>query len=154
MPLPAATRARIDRIDGFVRRVSSETDDYQLSIFAKWLVMLTAGFAEKALQDIISAYVERRANKSIAGFSSRQVAKYLSINSEKLHEVVGGFSSDWTTNLKSSATESQFSALNSVKSLRDLFAHGGENGIGWTTAQKYWTEVKSLMVLVDTTVNG
>lgn len=116
--------------------------------------MLTAGFVEKAPQDIISEYVTYRSNRRISDFSSKQISRYLSINVEKLDEIVGGFSKHWVTDLKAKASSAEFEALNSVKNLRDVFAHGGENGVGWTTAVNYWTGVKSLMEHLHDVVNG
>lgn len=129
------------------------TDDYQKSVFAKWLIMLTAGFVEKSLQDIMAEYVTKRSNKSIADFSSKQISRYLSINAEKLDEIVGGFSRQWVVELRSRASSPQIEALNSVKNLRDVFAHGGENGVGWTTAVNYWREVRGLMEHLNDIVN-
>lgn len=121
------------------------TDDYQKSVFAKWLIMLTAGFVEKSLQDIISDYVTKRSNRSIADFSTKQIGRYLSINAEKLDEIIGSFSKQWVLDFRLRASSSQIEALNSVKNLRDVFAHGGENGVGWTTAVNYWREVRALI---------
>ncbi len=152
MPLPTATRARVDKVDSYIRRVSLNADDFQQSVFAKWLVILTAGFVEKAVQDIITEYVGNRSNRQIADFSSKQISRYLSINVEKLDEILGGFSRQWVLDLKSTATSAQLEALNSVKNLRDVFAHGGENGVGWTTALNYWLEVKKLIENINVVV--
>lgn len=152
MPLPVELRKQQDRIDAYVRRVEPDADDYKKAVFAKWLIMLSAGYTETALKEIIGQYVESRANRKISLFSSNQIERYLSINMEKLCEILGSFSAVWASDLRVQATASQIEALNSVKNLRDLFAHGRDNGVRWSTATQYWSEIKGLTLVLDAVV--
>lgn len=152
MPLPAASRALADKVDAYIARVGTEQDEFRKAVFAKWLVMLTAGFVEKSLQEILKNYTERRGNREVAHFVSRQVAKYLSINMDKMEEILGGFSAAWPKILRAQVSDAQVEALNSVKNLRDLFAHGSDNGVRWSTAVDYWKAVRALMEVVEAVV--
>lgn len=153
MPLPARSRAQAAKIDAYVKRLDAEQNEYQKTIYAKWLIMLSAGFVEKTLQEILSDYAEKRGNKQMSAFVARQVTKYLSINMDKMMDVLQGFSGDWPEQLRAASTPRQIAAVNSVKSLRDLFAHGSDNGVSWGTASGYWKEVKSLMEVVNVVVD-
>ena len=149
MPITQELRAQRDRIDHFVVRINTETDDFKRSVFAKWLIMQTAGFIEYGMQETIAEYVRARSNRNISDFSARQIERYLSINVEKAEEILGAFSSTWVAALRLRATPAQIEAVNSVKSLRDLFAHGKDNGIRWSTACDYWRLVKDFIDHVD-----
>lgn len=153
MPLPSEARSLSDKVDSYVSRMSGEQDDFKKAVYAKWLVMLTAGYVEKSLQSIMKTYAENRGNKNVSDFVSRQISRYLSINMDKLREVIGSFSKSWVDDLDAKATISQVEAINSVKTLRDQFAHGSDNGVRWSTATGYWNEVKKLMENVNDIVS-
>lgn len=153
MPLPSEARSLSDKVDSYISRMNGEQDDFKKAVYAKWLIMLTAGYVEKSLQSIMKSYSESRGNKKVSDFVSRQIARHLSINMDKLREVVGSFSRSWVDELDSKATISQVEAINSVKTLRDQFAHGSDNGVRWSTATGYWNEIKELMEVVNDIVS-
>ncbi|WP_366933762.1 HEPN domain-containing protein [Devosia sp.] len=136
----AEIRSARDRLDFQYKLVQGEFDkvDVRLqNVFSNQLALKSAGLVEKSVQYVLNEYARRRSNETIANFVLKQVSWENSLNCEKISKLLDRFDRGWWPEVESSTSEESRLAVDSLKTIRDQIAHGGENGTGMVTIIRY-----------------
>lgn len=115
-------------------------DDELKSHYAKYLCVRVAGFAEKALKDLVSAHAKHHATKPIHSYVEARMNKLWGIDKSKLKEVIAGLDSSWWETLENNFAQ-ELESLNSVGKTRNNVSHGGDQGITMDTVTQYRDDV-------------
>lgn len=110
------------------------------SHYARYLSIRVAGFAEKALKDLVSAYARHHAAKPIHSYVEAKMSKLWGIDKAKLKEVISGLDSSWWQDLEDNLPQ-ELDSLNSVGKTRNNVSHGGDQGITLDTVIQYRDDV-------------
>lgn len=121
-------------------------------VYSGYLAVRGAGLVELAIREVMAQYAAQRGNLEIRNFVRHHVKRENSLNCEKIEKLLNRFSSTWWGVICTSATAAEFSAVDSLKTLRDEIAHGGVNGTGFTTVEGYYTNAKTFIRRVDSVV--
>lgn len=139
-PSVASNRNRIENLVSSCNLVFQDVDPAIQSIMANHLVILTAGYVETAVIEIVRVYVANHGNNAIQRFISRSISRENSLNCEKISTILNSFDKDWWKVLSDNLKESEKSAVDSIKALRDQIAHGQVNGTGYIVIRNYNNE--------------
>jgi hypothetical protein len=122
-------------------------------VYTSYLVVRGAGLIEVAVRDILQSYATRRGSPELSKFVVAMVARENSLSCEKLERIFGRFSPDWWGGIRAVTTEPERSAVDSLKTLRDQFAHGQANGTGFAIVENYYNLTKVFILKISNHIN-
>ena len=135
------------RVNELERRIDSE-EMFLQSIFANHLTLAASGLIEKSTLEILGEYSNRRGNPQLRNFVQKAVSNNNSLNCEKIEKLLNQFDQAWWIQIGIDTSESQRSAVNSLKTIRDQCAHGRYNGTGFRTVKNYYQEAKGFLTVM------
>ncbi|WP_155984359.1 HEPN domain-containing protein [Paracoccus pantotrophus] len=132
-------------------------DDADLSIqhvFSAHLVLAGAGHIESSISHILSEYARIHGNETVGRFVEKTVARNNSLNCEKIKTIVDQFNLSWWAQVEATTLQAERDAVDSLKTLRDQFAHGRRNGTGFTIVKAYFDNAKIFVQKFSVVVLG
>ena len=106
-------------------------------VFAAHLITLASGHVEFGLREILRNYAKMRGNNPISNYVGKMIDRENSVNNEKVKKVLDRFDTNWFVSLSLTVSQQEREAVDSLKTLRDLIAHGRPNGTGYLTVKRY-----------------
>jgi hypothetical protein len=146
--LPWSAQRLINEVDQLFLRASGQSDLQVQSDYAKYLVIRVSGLVEQVVTEIVLAHVTAQASPTVAGHVSWRMGIFQNPNIERILQLVGSFNKHWRDELDADVTDEERGALGSINSQRNTIAHGGSSTISLSQIQRYYDEVKSLLVKV------
>lgn len=143
MQKPQQILALEARIDYLISKIDAQADIFLQSHLGRYLLILTAGYFEQAVQSALTQFTQARAQPQIVNYISTSLGWEGSINRDKLGRILDRFDRAWFIQLESATTDAEKNALDSVKELRDQLAHGVDNGTGYGVIKSYHQLVRS-----------
>lgn len=125
------------RLDNLVSKFDAQTDFFLQAHLARYLIIVTSGYFEQAIQISLAEFARPRAHTQIVSYVDTTISWEGSINRYKLERILGRFDKQWFQSLETTAAEAEKNAVDSVKELRDQLAHGSDNGTGYAVARGY-----------------
>lgn len=117
-------------------------------VYSSYVALKASGLVELATREILSEYAQRHSNAYIRTFVENAVEWENSFNCEKIERLLNRFNPAWWPHIQAHTSAAQHSAVNSLKTLRDQFAHGRHNGTGYLIVEGYYFAAKSFIVVV------
>lgn len=111
-------------------------------VYSSYLVVRAAGLVEFGVKELLIAYTGLRAGTELRGYVRRAVSFENYLNCDKIEKIMGRFSETWWPEILNRTTQEQRSAVDSLKTLRDQFAHGQTNGTGYAIVEGYYRHSK------------
>jgi RiboL-PSP-HEPN len=130
------------KLDYLIEKFDTQTDVFMQSHLSRYLIIITAGYFEQAIQNALVKFATDRAHQDIVNYVDSTLSWEGSINRDKLSRILKRFNQSWFEKLEASTTEAEKNAIDSVKELRDQLAHGLDNGTGYTVARNYHLQVR------------
>ncbi len=133
-------RSQRDRIDFQFKLIEGQQDQIDirlLGLAANQMALRCAGLVERSVQLILAEYARLRSTPEIARYVQRNAEWENSLNCEKIERLLERFDPKWWPSIKSKVNEEARSGVDSLKTIRDQLAHGGDNGTGLTSTKKY-----------------
>lgn len=112
------------------------------SVFSQYLIIKGSGLIELCVKEVVAEYARRYSNNQIKSYLVKSVSYENALNCNKIKMIFDRFSSDWWSRIEAATSNSERSAVDSIKTLRDQIAHGGQNGTGFSTVEQYYINVK------------
>lgn len=138
----ASYEQRLDHIIAIGDQIGAAVSIEAQAHFGRYLTIVSSGYVEKSMQTILYEYAKLRANPAIANFVEDTLRWQLSLNIEKIEKILRRFDPEWVTQVNAATTLPWREAVNSLKALRDIFAHGGQNGTGYLTIKNYQADAR------------
>lgn len=121
----------------------SEADDLKVqAMLVRVLIILASAYIEISLKEIVGEFAEKRSSPSIAKFIKTTISYENSLNCKKIESIVGRLGVDYQSCLKPLMSDETRAAIDSLKALRDVIAHGGENATGHIVITKYFKAIE------------
>ena len=119
----------------------SGLDSELQSHWAKYLCVLTAGFIENALKEILMSYVRGKASPQVINFASSMLKQIQNPKAKRFKEKIGLFSQDWLNELVVFLeTDGRGEAIDSIMANRHLIAHGKASNISLAQLKGYFNK--------------
>lgn len=129
---------RLDSTLVYVRGQANSCPMDMQHVYSSYLVVRAAGMIEVSFRDILGEYSRRHGNSILKNYTASMVERENSLNCDKIEKLLVRFSASWWSHLKTVIPEPQRSAVDSIKTLRDQFAHGKPNGTGFAIVDGYY----------------
>jgi hypothetical protein len=114
-------------------------------VYSSYLVVRAAGLVEFAVTEILAAYAAQHHSPEVQNFVRRALSYENSLNCQKIEKIFGRFSGLWWPGIRGMTSEEQRAAVDSLKTLRDQFAHGQTNGTGYAIVETYYARAKEFV---------
>ena len=137
---------RRTRLDQTFARMPPPTAEAEFqSDFARYLIVLIAGFLENAIEAVLLDLAQRRSSPEIAQYVGRQLGLWTNPNCDKICFLLGSFSSDWREKLEAFLIDEKRDGINGLIALRHKVAHGDYVGTTLHQAKNYYKIILSVV---------
>jgi RiboL-PSP-HEPN len=106
--------------------------------FARYLLVLTAGFLENCVEAILLDFTRKRSAPEVVFYVERQLANWTNPNCEKIKTIFGLFKADWRDQLEAFLIDEKKDRINGLVALRHRVAHGEYVGTTLSQAKEYY----------------
>lgn len=140
--------AEVQRIEYKVKAMEELVDSVDpiiQGVFASQLAIFGAGLVEKSVIEMLGEYGRHRGDGRLSRYVQKTVSQNNSLNCSKIEKIFGHFDPSWWERMQQVVTEPEKSAIDSLKTLRDQIAHGGQCGAGFSTVRGYYAYSKSFI---------
>jgi hypothetical protein len=121
------------------------------SHWARYLCVLTAGFAENIVRLIYSRYISKTANAATARYAVAQIDQLQNPKATRFIDVARAFNEGWGRDLEAFLEDNfRKDAINSIMSNRHLIAHGKSSSITISSVQQYLTRIVEVARFIET----
>lgn len=119
-------------------------DSEPLSHYSRYLCVLTSGYAEQSIKELIVAYCRVRSAEQVVRYVSGQVNMVRNINKERLKQLLTSLDPKWWDNLEPNRS-AELAALDSVVAVRNAISHGADTGMTMLSIRQYFTSINVLL---------
>lgn len=151
--LTSLTRDR-QKLDNLYTKISVVEETEMKAHWAKYLCVLTSGFLENSIRNIISDYAQNKASNPLANFIQKKVKSITNLKNNNLIDLLNSFDSEWGDKYVANISDAQVDAINSIVANRHLIAHGRNVGITYISVKNYYDHIKSSVSLIYQIVNN
>jgi len=138
----------IKDVDALLDRASRQPDLEVQSDYARYVAVRVCGLSEQAVVDIVTVYASTQSSLTVTSHIEKRASRGGVGSVSQILDLVGTFSKDMRKQLESELTESEKSALGSLRSQRHLIAHGGQSNVSLAQVREYFSEIRSLLTRV------
>lgn len=138
-----------DRIDAAFERASQVADRPEIQAdLARFLVVLTSGFLEKAISHTYSVYASGAGSTQLVRYAHRRLETFQNPNAEKILQLAGDFDSEWREALEDYLGDQRKDHIDSVVANRNQIAHGANVGVTYGRAEEYFRSAKEVVSFI------
>lgn len=148
------TQQYIRELDSLKSKTENEEDVEVKSYLVKLLCVRTAGLLEVFLKTRISEYSKGKVPNEINRFLTLKFKDITNLKSSRFEDVLTSFSVVWGDKFRGYLNdhEQERTSLDSVIAQRHNIAHGQPSNIGSASMVQYYTDVKSIVLFLDTII--
>jgi len=149
-----ALHTEISRIDHVFQLAAGFSGEEELSHWARYLCVLTAGLIESAARLIFSEYARTHSSAETHRFVVGRLERVTNVNTERLRELMGSFSPVWRDAFDRSTSHAQKDAVDSVLANRHNIVHGRSVGISLVRVKGYYDLTVQVVSWISNEVLG
>lgn len=150
-----AIESRERKLDGFFERAKKlPADDEVTSDLAKLGAVLACGYVERCVELVILNRLAQLAQDRVLSFIKTHFKKGTNYDCEAIAQLLARFDPTWADRFRDEIKKNEESAssLNSLYSLRNSVAHGGDQNRGLAGVETLYKDCKFVVLaLVDAT---
>ena len=140
---------QLQEIDELVLLADEQDEPLLRNALARLAVVRLSGFIEKALEHMITGYLEENSSGRVLSFGRSQAARISNLNPDKLETLVGRFDDDWRDALHDFLSEDERrQALGNLIGARHLLAHGGHQTVSMLLLEQYHSVAEATVKLL------
>jgi len=143
----AREKQKLDHVFDLVSHLHDEEE--VLAHWAKYLCVLTSGFIENSLRNLLTHYSASRAASPVVNYVETRLKGLTNLNEERIAQLLGAFSPSWRHTFTKQLTDKQKGAIDSILSNRHLIVHGQSVGLTFSRMKTYYEEVIKVITLID-----
>lgn len=135
-------QARIERIF----ELADDCDDDEIkSELACFAAVLSSGLVESACRHSLLSYTSKRANRQILSYVEANLYFFQNAKTSKIEELLRSFDPDFADRMRSSLTEEELAAIDSVVNNKNNLAHGENPGLSLEVMKGYYGYIKTAL---------
>jgi hypothetical protein len=141
------------KIDNIFQISKAFYDDEIKANISQHLCILTSGFLELAIKEIIIDYSSNKAAPSIQNYIESSLQNLTNLKVAKIIDFLNKFNQDWGIELESSISDEQKDAVDALIANRNNIAHGKNVGISYVGVKRYYERTQEVIEIVDKIIN-
>ena len=146
-----------DRLDYLFERIGDVSDLELQNHWARYLCVRVSGFIETSVRSILIDYAINSSAPDVANFVRHRLESgrggFQNPNMGNIIDLLKSFNSEWARLVESVATDEMKQAINSIVADRNSIAHGGDQGITYSTIQRYYQNAVAVIELIEDQCN-
>ncbi|MDR0837386.1 MAG: hypothetical protein LBM94_04120 [Propionibacteriaceae bacterium] len=115
-------------------------DTYVAAHLARYLVLCLCGDVEQSVQTLIHHYAKSHSDVRVSHYVGKTFRQGQNYNTEKLLQTVQALDPDWRREILAKFSD-ELRAFDSIYSIRNQVAHGGDVGVSLGGTQQYFTDI-------------
>ena len=128
----------------------STRDLEMLGHWGRYLCVLTSGFVENAVREILSQYTRASASPAVSRYAIRHIDDIRNPKAGRLVEIMSSFDSRWGRELEDFLQDNfRGDAVNSIMQNRHLIAHGRNSNITVGQVDQCLTRIVEIVDLLE-----
>lgn len=131
--------------DTLSRAEGKKPGSIEQSDYAKYLCILVSGYLEKSVSFKLIEYCNKRSNANVSRFTESKIKRVTNLKSEKIIELLRSFNNDWGDCFCKKLDDMKRDHINSLVSLRNSIAHGGDNSISLKSIKEIYETIKTVI---------
>ena len=150
----AAIDSRIRKLDQFFARAKGQVDEEIRYDLARFGAVLVCGFIERCVELIVLDRLSNRAQTRVLNFLKSYFRRGTTYSSGEILSLLERFEIEWGRKFETRLSEddSLASAVDSLYSLRNSIAHGGDMYQALNGVELHYTSAKKLVeVMIEAT---
>ncbi|MEU6623348.1 HEPN domain-containing protein [Streptomyces litmocidini] len=141
----AEVARRKQRLDSLLRSINgAELNGELTSHYARYLCVLTSGYIEQSVKELVTEYCRKRSSEPIQRYVGTQLKKVRNIDSEKLKQLIESFNVEWWREMQEKYPD-ELDSIGSVAAIRNSISHGGDTGITMSTLRQYFDDSSTVL---------
>lgn len=146
------------RIDNLFIRAAAISDTTEKSHWAKYLCVLSSGYIEASLREILTEYCSNRSSLQIQRFADKQIKRITNCKNSRIVEILDAFDNNWAITYQDEIKvlgvieEEIKDSIDSLVSNRHDIAHGKNTGISFVRVKNYYENAKKAIGVIDAIV--
>lgn len=137
------------KIKSLYQLTSTIVDEETQAHMSKYLCVQSSGYLENVVKSLVESYIDKTCPKPVQNFVEKKVCRITNLEFDKLCEFLDSFDSNWKQSFCETISEEQKSALNSIVSQRNAIAHGNSSNITYRSMSVYFTELESVITILE-----
>lgn len=141
------------KLDSLFTKIESIDEMELKSHWARYLCVLTSGYIENSVRNIISDYSNNKASQPLANFVQKKIRMITNLKKNNIVDLLNSFDPDWGIKFLAQVSDKQIDAIDSVVANRHQIAHGKNVGITYVTMKNYYSDIKPSIKLIYDIIN-
>lgn len=112
---------------------------------ADFLCIRIAGLIERVVKQLVGEFMDGASQQEVNKYVTTKMANVTNLNHIKLANLLESFSLDWQDDYTRNATDGEIASLDSILSLRNSIAHGGDQTTGYDNVKAHYANVKAVI---------
>jgi hypothetical protein len=126
-------------------------DDIEMrSHWARYLCVLSAGFVENGVKEVLTTYAEGAAGRPIANYAAFHLRQIQNPKTYRLLDIAGTFRPDWRDKLEAFVdVDGRREAIDSIMQNRHQVAHGQQSSVTLVRVKEYLTKAVAVISYLE-----
>ena len=135
----AQFKDQLDRL--FASYKDLPDDDLIKSHYSRYLCLMVSNFIQVWMKGFCIRIARERSDRVVLNFVESAIERLPNPNAERFRELIAKFSPEWKERVEKKFASEQVEAFNSIYNNRNQIAHGGSNGVTFTTIKAWYENV-------------
>lgn len=140
-------KQKIDNIFSLIKDQSYDAEI--LTHWARYICILTSGLLENSLRIMLLHYSTVHSHPNVSNYAKKNIRSITNLNAEKLRQLLGSFSSEWSLSFEQNLSSEQKDAMDSIVANRNNIAHGYTVGITLARVRAYYSRILEIVSWID-----
>lgn len=147
--LPFSVTQYIQRFEALLPDIRAAANTCAMNfqhVYSSYAGLKAAGLVEFGFREILAEYTRRHGDQQLVSYVRNVIEWENSLNCEKLEKLLNRFDAHWWPAIVATTSPGERSAVDSLKTLRDQYAHGKHNGTGYLVVEGYYYSAKRFVI--------
>lgn len=139
---------KLDNLFKVYEQLPSEHDLIK-SHWSRYLCILTSGFIEHSMRQLMSQYIEKTSNKKTSSYALNNIRHFQNAKMNKIYELIKLFCNEWEIEIRENTEGELQEHIDSIVTNRHNIAHGKDVGISFTVINNYYKSAVTVIELIE-----
>ncbi|MDQ0197095.1 HEPN domain-containing protein [Neobacillus ginsengisoli] len=126
-----------------------EGNDLIKSHWSRYLCILTSGFIEHSLRQILISYIEKTSSRKTSSYAIKNISQFQNAKMTKIYDILKLFCNEWEEQIKEKTQGQLQEHVDSIVNNRHNIAHGKDVGISYVVISNYYKSAVSVIQIIE-----
>jgi hypothetical protein len=133
------------RLDATFARIATVEDDELRGDFARYLCVLTCGFFERAIVELLREHTRLRSAVTVQGYVGWRLRNFQNARRAVILDTLGAFNHEWRADLELFIVDARAAAIASLILQRHRIVHGDWSDISYVRVRDYYASIREVV---------